>query len=200
MKILAAIHPDIAALIPKHPNELVFVKTPVSHGIHFTKDVDFIIPYQKNGVVDKKTATVLNTVKPTGWDWLPESLRFMQQSLIVWCLSPYHRSEEVKADLAKHGFKFEDKAISPELFQEFMKHQQPIKVEEPNHSSLYERTRFLWANHHEKFSAWENSFVLNVGQSLKNNRPLSKAQTDSLLKLFHKYRVPTDATASIQAF
>ena len=202
MKIIAAIHPDLAALIPKHPNELVFVKAPATHGISFHKDVDFIIPHQKNGVVDPKASEVLSNIKPTGWDWLPESLRWQQRALFVWSLSPYHRSEEVKAALAKHGFKCIDKAVSPELFQEFLNNVQsvPSPKQEDNYSSLYQRTRFLWAKHNQEFTPWETNFVRNVGTLLKNNKTLSKAQTDSLLKVLRKYRVPNDAMASIQAF
>ncbi len=204
MKIIASIHPDIAALIPKHPKELVFVKAPAMRGVSFYKDVDFIVPHQKNGEVDPEASKVLNTIKPTGWDWLPESLRWQQRALFVWGLSPYHRTAEVKEVLEKHGFKCEDRSISPELFQEFLDNVQPLKSQkreqETDYATLYPRTRFLWANHHEKFTPWENNFVLNIGKMLKANKPLSKPQLDSLMKVLQKYKVPADATASVQAF
>ena len=53
----------------------------------------------------------------------------------------------------------------------------------------YERTRVLWALHHDKFNEWEQKFVESIGKQLKEGRPLTSKQDLYLTRTFKKYKV-----------
>ena len=207
MRIIASLPLKLAALLPKHTKELVFVKSPVTIGIYFHKDVDFIVPFQVNGKVDAAARSALFNLKATGWDWLPEGLREHQGALTVWALSPYQTPEKVRTLLQHQGFTTVDKTCDAGTMEELY-HRLPTKAvemiyppgEEPTESGYYPRCRFLWAKHNKQFTPWERDFVQSIGSQLKQGKKLSPKQRATVDKILQKYHVPVDATASLRTF
>jgi hypothetical protein len=61
---------------------------------------------------------------------------------------------------------------------------------------MYNRLRWLWKNKSSSLNAWELQFVESVGPILRAGKTLSEKQRLAVEKLFAKYQVPFDATAS----
>ena len=145
---------------------------------------------------DKGAQGVLNNIKATGWDWLPEKLSHSTLpalNLPVWFASPYHSYTEVIHQVTQH-LHLQELYLTQDEINELYNHDySPSAMKE---ETSYARCRFLWKYNHTQFNDWETKFVKDIGTRLSKKEKLSPRQLDALKALFLKYGVAQDATAS----
>lgn len=66
----------------------------------------------------------------------------------------------------------------------------------PRERDLYQRLRYAYKVNNTKMSDWEKTFCISIGEHLTDGKNLSMKQKEMVNKLFAKYKVPEDATAS----
>ena len=150
-----------------------------------------IIPYHDaDGKANEAAAKKLNEIKVTGWDYLPEKLDApwydSDRFLSLWFSTRYQYPNEVVDELKKAGFKVKEMECGEEDIKVLLTKKETFKVQE---LTPYERTRVLWALHHDKFNEWEQKFVESIGKQLKEGRPLTSKQDLYLTRTFKKYKV-----------
>ena len=219
--------------VPPEPGTVHVFEAPSSHRPAQKGDTVYV-PYQLSSQrVEKKAQDLLNTMRPTGWDWLPESLHHgVIYEVASWCLSSSQREHEVtpmieaqglkvvKVTVTDEEFKAREKGIKNITKKPWVGLQDPkdamfgpsnvttpgVRPSSPNPTGaptnpfVYGRTRYLWKNHNSKFSDFERTFVESIGKQLKSGRNLSPKQMNVLVRIFNKYGVPQDATASTEIF
>lgn len=168
-----------------------------------------IMPLQTSGSpakVDARIAKILNDLKPTGWDWLPEHLQRHEShkyGLTYWRLSTSHYTTDVCTQLENLGIKVEEiKNVTEEDFAQYAPatHKAPATKVPTSVAPdrLYQRTRALWKTANTKFSDWDSKFVKDIGTRLSKSQTLTVKQEQYLYKLFDRYHIQEDAVASIK--
>jgi hypothetical protein len=66
--------------------------------------------------------------------------------------------------------------------------------------TAYPRCRALWKEHNTQFNDWERKFVQDIGKRLAAHQPLSYKQQKVLGRIFGKFKVKQNATASSEEF
>ena len=151
-----------------------------------------ILPYHDaDGKVNEAAAKKLNSIKVTGWDYLPEKLDWptvhgWDRFLSLWFSTRYMYPNEVIEELKKEGFKVKEMQCGLDDLKLLLTKKEEFKVQE---LTPYERTRVLWALHHDKFNEWEAKFVESIGKQLRDGRPLTSKQDLYLTRTFKKYKV-----------
>jgi hypothetical protein len=83
----------------------------------------------------------------------------------------------------------------PEILQE-QKDPAFVRNSHVDLHNAYERCRYLWKAHNTEFSDWERTFAKDIGKRLGSKQKLTTKQIAALGRLFGKYKVPQNATAS----
>lgn len=195
MRVEISLSAILTHIVPKHGEVNVFVP-PEKHGLFFHPE-----PKNNIGIIvnkdDKKVLEFLNGLKVTGWDWQPEKLTHNKfGDFVVYTSSLHQYPEEVEAAIKQNDIKVNNIKLTLEEFQSLVNAGGKKTETVTESGDLYGRTRFLWQEHNKKFSDWERSFVKNVGGMLKNQKKLVGDQPKHLDRLFEKYKVPLEATAS----
>ena len=207
----------MSAPYPVRPNTIKVFDTPDHFGV-IKKGTTMYVPFQTSPKeVEPKAAALLRSIRPLGWDAMPEKLtECVFYSVAGWAISKHHSEKEVTALIESHGFKVLRVTVSETEFRinepakpwaglvspsDAMR--TPIKVMPlgmpPPVGDLYARTRYLWKKHKTEFVPFELAFVESIGKQLKAGRPLSDKQDTVLLRILKKYAVPYDATAAAKS-
>lgn len=170
-----------------------------------------LIPHQERGNIKTDEVSFLQNLKVVGWDYLPEHLNapVHVNRLKLFTSTLHQYPNDVIAACEQAGYKINKIHIDPHEFEGLIKRRDTVvKVDlekKPETSyqpkdtaALYGRTRFLWKQSHTVLTNWEFKFVKSVGEQLSKRKALSEKQDQQLEKLFVKYNVPKDATASSQ--
>ena len=188
---------------PDSSNVIFMARAPVQH-FPAMKDSLILIPHQTNeGKVPDSIAHKLNELKPIGYDWQPEKLKHMhlQGNLTFYIGSSYHYESEVANSLADQGFTVKDIEITVEQFEALFEwYNSGTRAKADPTSSdieaLHKRVRWMWKHHHTQFTQWESGFVLTVGKELAKGKTLTHNRETALNRMFKRYNVPMEASAS----
>ena len=175
--------------VPKKKGNLLVVRAKESYGRLYVgghSNIAIIPNQNENREPDAETAKILNSLKVTGWDYLPENLIMDPLLCIsVWFSTAHQYPDQVIAELKR--LKYKVKEITCDLADVELLQTKREDLNKP--LSLLERWGNLFRLHSTKFTDWEKNFTTSILRQLNAGKSLSEKQMEFVRKILGKYKV-----------